>query len=75
MREYTREKITCNCCGREIIIDSFDELYESRTNKFINIKIPNKGFGSLFDIDGFNFDTCDECLVKWFKTFKYNPLI
>jgi hypothetical protein len=84
LREYVQKpviqdvehKITCNCCGREYIFtgDKSDDYYYP--NQFHNILIPLE-YGSKFDtynITNIEFDICDECLEKFMKTFKYNPL-
>lgn len=65
MRKDT--KVYCNCCGKEICRKN--EIY---TEEFIHLK---KDWGYFSENDGLSqeADICEQCLIKWMKTFKYAP--
>jgi hypothetical protein len=76
LQKIGKDIYICNCCGKEIILD-YENMNEHEIEwekeSITNFIIHNKGYGSLFDCASFDFDVCDECLVKWFDIFKYHP--
>ncbi|TPF18077.1 hypothetical protein [Priestia megaterium] len=66
----TKEKIVmCNKCGCESKGVDRDNFYDSQ---FQNIDC-SFGYGSDYDMEAWNFDLCEECLVEFIKTFKHVP--
>jgi len=76
-RKIDKTIIICDCCGKKITLDFENEDEHQIATKRARIKhieILDKGYGSLFDGLNLKFDVCDDCLIKWFKEFRNNPI-
>jgi hypothetical protein len=63
------DDIICNKCGESCEVSEgygYEGLIGARVDG---------GYGSkhLGDLERYEFDICEKCLVEWFKTFKINP--
>ena len=62
------KSITCNKCGHtDWIDDNGGNYYFQRLNC-------DFGYGSKFDMEGWEFHLCEECLIELVKKFKHAPL-
>lgn len=57
--------ITCNCCGEESEEVQYNAQYQEIYLSF--------GYGSQFDMETWSIHLCEDCLVKYIKTFKVAP--
>lgn len=68
VEEVVSETITCNKCGNSVTQEQ--RGFESDYYQNINLHF---GYGSSFDMETWNFDICEDCLVEFVKTFKHVP--
>lgn len=73
--EDTKEiptSVTCNKCGKsqELTGDEWDR--QMKLCKYQSVYI-SFGYGSKFDMDQWNFEICEECLVEMVRNFKHLP--
>ena len=61
------DTITCNSCGQEIEIDPtcWSRPYETFSIAW--------GYGSKNDLDTWEFDLCEDCILKMTEKFKIQP--
>jgi hypothetical protein len=76
MKKIATDVWICDCCGKELVFDyttqdETDIIWSKESMTSFNIS--GKGYGSMFDCMNFNFDVCDNCLIKWFSSFKIHP--
>jgi hypothetical protein len=64
------ESICCNKCGKEYK-KSHEEQYcwDAKMQSFS----ASFGYGSKYDMEHWQFDLCEDCLVEIIKSFKYVP--
>jgi hypothetical protein len=65
--------VTCNKCGNSKVLDG-EEDYERqwKLEKFQSFFL-SFGYGSKFDMEDWEFDLCEKCLVDFIRTFKHLP--
>lgn len=72
-KQETLDSITCNMCGKEVeLIDGQHAQNMYKENDHHNFEGQFR-FGSPLDGDIYKFDLCEECLLKFFKSFKIQP--
>lgn len=64
-KEELLTKITCNQCGKESEETTFDPCIKSFSVGF--------GYGSIFDMERWCFELCEDCLIKLVSQFKHVP--
>lgn len=67
VKETQVQSLECDCCGREEHGQNIE--YWSSIERH-NIEF---GYGSSHDGDSYQIEVCDECIMKWFSTFKHKP--
>ena len=81
MRQYEYDEngnvvkkiITCNQCGKYKIYNKAElAIYLDYGNKMNNIEY-NFSYGSSFDLQEWQYDLCEKCLLEHIKSFKYVP--
>ena len=64
---------TCNKCGNSKVLEGKDEYNRQwKLEKFQSFLI-SFGYGSKFDMEDWEFDLCEKCLVDIVRTFKHAP--
>lgn len=64
--------ITCNKCGKSDELEYGDYQDITKLNNYHNFSV-EFGYGSLFDMEKWDFELCEKCLVDFVRTFKYLP--
>lgn len=67
--EETVLEIRCNKCGKIIDQNNYAEL-----NKIHTIML-SFGYGSEHDMETWDFDVCEDCILEYIKGFKIAPNI
>ncbi|RST75264.1 hypothetical protein D4T97_008400 [Siminovitchia acidinfaciens] len=68
------QSITCNKCGKSKKITGTEHERELQSEAFPTIKLVF-GYGSSFDEEIWNFELCENCLVKFVRSFIHPPKI
>ncbi|MBM7598248.1 hypothetical protein JOC34_000605 [Virgibacillus halotolerans] len=66
------ESIACNKCGNSIVANLRDGEGNFNQDLYHGIDL-RFGYGSNHDLEHWNFDLCEDCLVEFVKTFKHVP--
>lgn len=64
--------IICNKCGKSCKVYLTADKKHTDFEGLLGVEVAG-GFGSSHDCTTLKFDICDECLMKFIKTFKVKP--
>lgn len=66
--ETVTTEIICNKCGKKVNI--MDDLFSNNKMHDFSVRF---GYCSNHDGEIWNFHLCEDCIIKFVKTFKYEP--